>query len=133
MSNFSKEKNHAIVIDQKKGLMIHLISPSQRDSFVHDVAEDYFIPLDVKPIGDQEDLILLVNDGRPPREALVAPWAPSTPKLNAWATTLIIKGKLCVDTNIHIIGDAYLLRKKGDTLEALTKEDASDILLMLTR
>ena len=135
MSNFSKEKNHAIIIDQRRGLMLHRSLESQIDSFMHDIAEHFITVLNVKPIGGQDNLVVLVNDekSQDPEGMIGSPWGPSKPQLNPWATVLFgaerneSEGKHC------IFGDAFILRKKGDKLELFTKDEAMYLITVLNR
>ena len=118
MSNFSKEKNHAIIMDSKRGPCALRIPESklktQLDSYIHDVVEGYFEALPLLSIAGQDDLILLVND-----DAIRLDM-----QLNPWATLLFHR---------EIFGDAIILKRKGTELEALTKEEVLDIVLILRR
>lgn len=122
MANFMKSKEFAVMIDATKGPVIKKVSKSEIDSFIHDVVEGYFEAHQIKPIGGQADLMLLINeDGR--RQEL---------QLNPWATVLFSNRGL-LDTSFFILGNAVILRKRGVELEPFTKEEANDIALILRR
>ena len=122
MSNFSKVKEYAIVIDSKKGPVIKRVEKKEIDSFTHDIVEGYFEALPVNDISTYNNLILLVNDeGR-----------LNDLQLNPWATLIFGKNKP-ITSSLYIFGNAVLFRKNGVELELFTKEEASDIVLTMRR
>lgn len=124
MSNFSKVKNHAVVIDVERGILVqNIINPIQLDTYTHDVAEEFRRAFNIAPIAQIENLVLLVNDDT----------APENTRLNPWATLLFGNQKREMEDKLYIFGDAHLLKNIDGKLSLLTKEEALDIALALRR
>lgn len=128
MAGFKNEQQYALVLSTDGQISIDHVTQGKVDSFIHDVVEGYFEAIRIPqcgalgPVFFANDCLMLVNDNKYINNLHFNPIA-----------TLIATSSDAESPIIHLFGNAVILRKQGDMLAPFTKDEATDIVLLIQR